>query len=159
MLVELKDKALKRAGLTEDDIQRCIEDRKQARKNKEFSRSDQIRADLAAKGIGLMDEGNETSWRPCIPTEQEQPSPASGTPSEEQQQQQPPPQQPPASAPIPSSDQKQPPATAGTPNEQEQQPPASAHSPNDQKQPAAAASAEQIGSLESNNEEHQEVTI
>lgn len=158
MLVELKDKALKRAGLTEDDIQRCIEDRKQARKNKEFSRSDQIRADLAAKGIGLMDEGNETSWRPCIPTEQEQPSPASGTPSE-QQQQQPPPQQPPASAPVPSSDQKQPPATAGTPNEQEQQPPASAHSPNDQKQPAAAASAEQIGSLESNNEEHQEVTV
>lgn len=137
VLVELKDKALKRAGLTEDDIQRFIEERKQARKNKEFSRSDQIRADLAAKGIGLMDEGNETSWRPCIPTEQEQPPASAGTPSEQQQQQ----QQPPASACIPS-DQKQPPASAVTPSEQQQQ-------------QQTAASAEQVGPLESTKKEQQ----
>lgn len=150
MLVELKDKALKRAGLTEDDIQRCIEDRKQARKNKEFSRSDQIRADLAAKGIGLMDEGNETSWRPCIPTEQEQPPASAGTPSEQQQQ------QPPASAPVPSSDEKKPPASSGTPSEQQQQPPASARIPSDQEQ--RAASAKQVGAPESNNQDHQVTT-
>ncbi|KAI5661442.1 hypothetical protein M9H77_20765 [Catharanthus roseus] len=74
VLLQLKDKALKRAGLTEEDVSRSIEDRTQARKNKEFSRSDQIRADLVAKGIALMDVGKETIWRPCVPIKQEKPS-------------------------------------------------------------------------------------
>ncbi|EEF29017.1 cysteinyl-tRNA synthetase, putative [Ricinus communis] len=72
ILQQLKDKALKRAGVTEDDVLRSIEERAQARKNKEFSRSDQVRANLAAKGIALMDVGKETVWRPCVPVEQEQ---------------------------------------------------------------------------------------
>lgn len=72
VLKQLKDKALKRAGLTEEEISQSIKDRKLARKNKEFSRSDQIRSDLAAKGIALMDVGNETIWRPCVPVQQEQ---------------------------------------------------------------------------------------
>ncbi|KAL0380781.1 UNVERIFIED_CONTAM: Cysteine--tRNA ligase, chloroplastic/mitochondrial [Sesamum angustifolium] len=74
VLQQLKDKALKRAGLTEAEILGAIEERMQARKNKEFSRSDQIRSDLAAKGIALMDVGKETVWRPCVPVQQEQPS-------------------------------------------------------------------------------------
>ncbi|KAK4430232.1 Cysteine--tRNA ligase CPS1, chloroplastic/mitochondrial [Sesamum alatum] len=74
ILQQLKDKALKRAGLTEAEILHAIEERMQARKNKEFSRSDQIRSDLAAKGIALMDVGKETVWRPCVPVQQEQPS-------------------------------------------------------------------------------------
>ncbi|KAK6122289.1 hypothetical protein DH2020_043909 [Rehmannia glutinosa] len=67
VLQQLKEKALKRADLTEDEVLRSIEERMLARKNKEFSRSDQIRSDLAAKGIALMDVGKETVWRPCVP--------------------------------------------------------------------------------------------
>ncbi|GFP84672.1 cysteine--tRNA ligase [Phtheirospermum japonicum] len=59
-------------NLTEDEILRSIEERVLARKNKEFSRSDQIRGDLAAKGIALMDVGKDTIWRPCVPVQQEQ---------------------------------------------------------------------------------------
>ncbi|KAL0379142.1 UNVERIFIED_CONTAM: Cysteine--tRNA ligase CPS1, chloroplastic/mitochondrial [Sesamum radiatum] len=89
VLQQLKDKALRRAGLTEAEIFHAIEERTQARKNKEFSRSDQIRSDLAAKGIALMDVGKETIWRPCVPVQQEQPSvPAQqekpGVPGEQQ---------------------------------------------------------------------------
>lgn len=72
VLQHLKDKALRRAGLTEDDVLHSIEERVLARKNKEFSKSDQIRSDLAAKGIALMDVGKETVWRPCVPAQQEQ---------------------------------------------------------------------------------------
>lgn len=63
----MKDKALKRSCLIEDDVLRLIKDRTQARKDKDFSKSDKIRADLTAKGIALMDVGNETIWRPCLP--------------------------------------------------------------------------------------------
>ncbi|KAK7243375.1 hypothetical protein RIF29_38169 [Crotalaria pallida] len=69
VLQELKDKALKRAGLAEDEVLRLIEERTQARLDKDFPKSDKIRTDLTAKGIALMDVGNETIWRPCIPIE------------------------------------------------------------------------------------------
>ncbi|KAK7269785.1 hypothetical protein RIF29_22521 [Crotalaria pallida] len=69
VLQELKDKALKRAGLAEDEVLRLIEERTQARLDKDFPKSDKIRTDLTAKGIALMDVGNETIWRPCIPSE------------------------------------------------------------------------------------------
>ncbi|KAL3636064.1 hypothetical protein CASFOL_020611 [Castilleja foliolosa] len=72
VLQKLKEKALKRADLTEDDILRSIEERMLARKNKEFSRSDQIRGDLAAKGIALMDVGKDTIWRPCVPVQEQE---------------------------------------------------------------------------------------
>ncbi|KAF5745251.1 tRNA synthetase class 1 family protein [Tripterygium wilfordii] len=75
VLMQLKDKALKRAGLVEEDISGFIEERAVARKNKDFSRSDQIRADLTVKGIALMDLGNETIWRPCVPVQQDQEQP------------------------------------------------------------------------------------
>ncbi|XP_024023242.1 cysteine--tRNA ligase 2, cytoplasmic [Morus notabilis] len=75
VLQQLKDKALKRAGLAEDDVTQLIEARTIARKNKDFSKSDQIRADLTAKGIALMDLGRETIWRPCVPVEQQPASP------------------------------------------------------------------------------------
>ncbi|KAI5677547.1 hypothetical protein M9H77_08497 [Catharanthus roseus] len=74
VLLQLKDKALKRAGLTEEDVSCSTEDRTQARKNEEFLRSDQIRADLVAKGIVPMDVGKETIWRPCVPIQQEKPA-------------------------------------------------------------------------------------
>lgn len=71
-LRQLKERALKRAELTEDDILHLIEERASARKNKYFSRGDQIRSELASKGIALMDVGKETVWRPCVPVKQEQ---------------------------------------------------------------------------------------
>uniref|UniRef100_A0A803R789 cysteine--tRNA ligase n=1 Tax=Cannabis sativa TaxID=3483 RepID=A0A803R789_CANSA len=74
VLQQFKDKALKRADLVESDVTDLIEARAEARKNKEFAKSDQIRADLSAKGIALMDLGKETIWRPCVPVEQQQQS-------------------------------------------------------------------------------------
>lgn len=67
-LEQLKEKALKRANLTEDQVLQKIDDRTTARKNKEYERSDAIRKDLAAVGIALMDNpGEGTTWRPAIP--------------------------------------------------------------------------------------------
>ncbi|KAF8719554.1 hypothetical protein HU200_024288 [Digitaria exilis] len=66
-LKQLKDKALKRAGLTEEELQEQIEQRNVARKNKQFEVSDRIRRDLATKGIALMDEPSGTVWRPSEP--------------------------------------------------------------------------------------------
>ncbi|CAN6337387.1 unnamed protein product [Urochloa humidicola] len=67
VLQQLKDKALKRAGLTEENLQELIEQRNVARKNKQFEVSDGIRRNLATKGIALMDEPTGTVWRPCEP--------------------------------------------------------------------------------------------
>lgn len=90
VLRQLKEKALRRAKLSEDDIVHFIEERMVARNNKEFSKSDQIRSDLAAKGIALMDVGKETIWRPCVPAQKDkpaekpvQPTPAAATTEKE----------------------------------------------------------------------------
>ncbi|KAK9195049.1 hypothetical protein WN943_003166 [Citrus x changshan-huyou] len=66
VLQQLKDKALKRAGLVEANVLFMIEKRATTRKNKDFSMSDHISADLSTRGIALMDAGNETFWRPCV---------------------------------------------------------------------------------------------
>ncbi|MCL7035806.1 hypothetical protein MKW94_000038 [Papaver nudicaule] len=67
VLEQFKAKALTRANLSEEDVLVKIELRDQARNSKDFSTSDQIRSELTAKGISLMDLGNETTWRPCVP--------------------------------------------------------------------------------------------
>ncbi|OEL27400.1 hypothetical protein BAE44_0011584 [Dichanthelium oligosanthes] len=67
VLKQLKDKALKRAGLTEEQLQEQVEQRAAARKNKQFEVSDGIRNHLATLGISLMDEPTGTTWRPCEP--------------------------------------------------------------------------------------------
>lgn len=68
---QLRSKALIRSGLVEEDILSLIEERSLARKNGEFSRSDQIRSDLERKGVALMDVGKETIWRPCVSAEEQ----------------------------------------------------------------------------------------
>ncbi|KAJ1263242.1 hypothetical protein BS78_09G168200 [Paspalum vaginatum] len=73
VLKQLKDKALKRAGLSEEYLQEQIEQRNVARKNKQFEISDGIRKNLATKGIALMDEPTGTVWRPCEPEGSEEP--------------------------------------------------------------------------------------
>lgn len=67
VLQQLKEKALKRANLTEDEVLQKIEERNEARIQKEYAKSDVIRNDLAVLGIGLMDNPNGTTWRPTIP--------------------------------------------------------------------------------------------
>jgi len=49
--------------MLEDDITRLIEERNQARKSKNFARSDEIRDMLAAKGILLEDTKDGVRWR------------------------------------------------------------------------------------------------
>lgn len=66
-LQQFRDYSLRRAKLTEDHIRQKIEERNDARKNKEFEKSDAIRKDLAAVGIALMDNPEGTTWRPAIP--------------------------------------------------------------------------------------------
>ncbi|CAH9135468.1 unnamed protein product [Cuscuta epithymum] len=84
VLQQFKEKALKRAELTEDDILESIGDRAKAREEKDYSKSDQIRKDLALKGIALMDVGNnETIWRPCVRLEESSAQPAATIPTRE----------------------------------------------------------------------------
>ncbi|KAL8244497.1 hypothetical protein R6Q59_010755 [Mikania micrantha] len=66
-LQQLREKALTRAKLTEDQVVKQINERNAARKNKEYERSDAIRKDLAALGIALMDSPEGTNWRPAVP--------------------------------------------------------------------------------------------
>ncbi|KAF9616660.1 hypothetical protein IFM89_031524 [Coptis chinensis] len=67
VLQQLREKALKRAGLQEDEVSQKIEQRTSARKNKEYERSDAIRKELAEVGIALMDGPKGTFWRPTVP--------------------------------------------------------------------------------------------
>ncbi|KAF0929806.1 hypothetical protein E2562_025944 [Oryza meyeriana var. granulata] len=66
-LKQLKEKALKRAGMTAEQLQQLIEQRTLARKNKDFAESDRIRTELSALGIALMDEPTGTLWKPSEP--------------------------------------------------------------------------------------------
>ena len=63
----LREMALKRVKLTEDRILQKNEERTEARKNKDYEKSDAIRKDLAVVGIAPMDSPTGTSWRPAIP--------------------------------------------------------------------------------------------
>ena len=74
VLEQLKEKALKRAGLNEEDVLQRVKERTDARKNKEYERSDEIRKELANVGIALMDSPEGTAWRPAIPLALQEPS-------------------------------------------------------------------------------------
>ena len=47
----------------DDDIERLIAERQEARKNKDFARSDEIRDELLAQGIVLEDTPEGVVWR------------------------------------------------------------------------------------------------
>jgi cysteinyl-tRNA synthetase len=49
-------------GLDEVAIQALIDERTQARKDKNFARSDEIRDELASQGIELLDSREGTTW-------------------------------------------------------------------------------------------------
>jgi cysteinyl-tRNA synthetase len=71
-LLGLREAALRRAGVTEQELAARVEARAQARAAKDFAAADAVRAELAAKGIYLMDaaSGGGSAWRPGIPEEQ-----------------------------------------------------------------------------------------
>ena len=58
----LKDKILPHIGLTKEDIETAIKQRKEAREQKDFAKSDQIRDEMLAKGVEFMDTPQGTKW-------------------------------------------------------------------------------------------------
>jgi cysteinyl-tRNA synthetase len=62
-LASLQDRALALSGLSAEEIERKIEERTQARKDKDFARADAIRDELRAKGVELMDGPGGTTWK------------------------------------------------------------------------------------------------
>ncbi|KAJ1290762.1 hypothetical protein BS78_02G269500 [Paspalum vaginatum] len=70
-LEQLREKALIRASITEEHVLQKIEERTAARKAKQYEKSDEIRKELAAVGIALMDGPDGTSWRPSLPISEE----------------------------------------------------------------------------------------
>ena len=59
---DLKQKYLKKLGLTLDEIEKQIEERKVAKEQKNYSLADEIRNKLDQEGIVLLDSKNGTSW-------------------------------------------------------------------------------------------------
>lgn len=53
----------KKEEIIDEEIQELIEERNQARKNKDFAKSDQIRDDLLEKGIVLEDTRDGVKWK------------------------------------------------------------------------------------------------
>ncbi|MDZ7829961.1 MAG: cysteine--tRNA ligase [Halofilum sp. (in: g-proteobacteria)] len=56
-------------GPTADEIERLIAERTAARRNRDFARADEIRDDLAARGVTLEDGPGGTTWRRTAPGE------------------------------------------------------------------------------------------
>ncbi len=56
-------KGLATLGLTEAEIDTLIEERLRARQAKDFARADQIRDELAEKGVELLDSPQGTTWK------------------------------------------------------------------------------------------------
>ncbi len=59
---QLKKQVLPELGVTEEEINEAIADRKKARDEKNWQKSDEIRDQLLAKGIELRDDVNTTTW-------------------------------------------------------------------------------------------------
>ena len=57
-----KQDGISTAGISEADVQRLIDERLEARQQKNWARADEIRDELAAKGITLKDTSQGTEW-------------------------------------------------------------------------------------------------
>jgi cysteinyl-tRNA synthetase len=62
-LEKQKHAGLGATGLSAPEIEALISARQAARANRDFARSDQIREELAAKGILLLDSAQGTTWK------------------------------------------------------------------------------------------------
>jgi cysteinyl-tRNA synthetase len=56
-------KGLKELGLTEEVVEKAIQERLEARGDKDFARADRIRDELAHKGVELLDSPTGTTWK------------------------------------------------------------------------------------------------
>ena len=64
VLAEMRARALARREMTEADVDAAIQDRRQAREDKDWARADAIRDELLERGVQLMDSPTGTTWRP-----------------------------------------------------------------------------------------------
>ena len=62
-LARSAQEGLSESGLSAEEIESLIVERREARANKDFARSDQIRDDLTAKGVQLLDGPEGTTWK------------------------------------------------------------------------------------------------
>jgi cysteinyl-tRNA synthetase len=62
-LEKQKNAGLKAGGLSAEAIEALIVERRQARANRDFARADQIRDELDAQGIMLLDSKEGTTWK------------------------------------------------------------------------------------------------
>jgi cysteinyl-tRNA synthetase len=58
-----KSAGLEQSGIAAEMVEALITERQQARQERNFARADQIRDELAAKGIELLDSKDGTSWK------------------------------------------------------------------------------------------------
>ncbi len=58
-----KKRHLRRVGLDETFVENAVRERMEARKNKDYKKSDEIRDMLSGKGIALLDTPKGTEWR------------------------------------------------------------------------------------------------
>jgi cysteinyl-tRNA synthetase len=62
-LARVRTRRAERLGLSEDEVQGLIDARVAARNDKDFARADEIRDELAQRGVELMDSPQGTTWR------------------------------------------------------------------------------------------------
>jgi len=60
---EVAPELLAAQSLTDEAIEALVAEREQARKRRDFARSDQIRKELAAKGVVLEDSKDGVRWK------------------------------------------------------------------------------------------------
>jgi len=61
-LLALRDRAAARRGIDQDLVARRIAEREEARRNRDYARSDRVRDELLAQGVSLMDGPAGTAW-------------------------------------------------------------------------------------------------
>ncbi|KAL0039765.1 hypothetical protein WJX77_007362 [Trebouxia sp. C0004] len=66
-LDQMRQLALSRANMTEEDVAAAIDRRAEARQAKDYSKADAVRAELSKKGLAIMDTAEGVEWRPTTP--------------------------------------------------------------------------------------------
>jgi len=61
-LLALRDRAAARRGIDQDEVARRIAERDEARRRRDYARSDEVRDELLAAGVVLMDGPQGTTW-------------------------------------------------------------------------------------------------
>lgn len=62
-LRELRDLKVELLDIDTDEVERLIEERAEARTNKDWDRADAVRDELADMGVEVLDSPEGTTWR------------------------------------------------------------------------------------------------